>query len=326
MTLIISSDELRELLTMEDDIAALERAHVEFSRGQVLMPVRSRLAYPERRGGLGMMPAILKDTDTMGIKVQCSFQDNPASGLPLIMGLVLLYDPHTGEPLAVMDSAYITAVRTAAASAMATKYLARPDAHVLAILGAGLQGRTHLWAMKTVRPVERVQVYSRTRESCERYKAEMEAKHGLAVAICDTPEQAVRGADLICTTSVSRTPIVEGKWVQPGAHINGVGSYSLDTREIDSDAVAMAKVVVDSRDAVLKECGDIMIPVQEGRITIDHLVGEIGEVIAGAKPGRTSAEEVTIYKSLGVGIQDVATAHMVYHKALKLGMGTQIRM
>ncbi|MBI3976575.1 MAG: ornithine cyclodeaminase family protein [Chloroflexi bacterium] len=321
--LIISREELRDLLTMEDCIAALERVHVEFSRGQVIMPVRTGVRNPERGRGLALMPAILTDTDVMGMKL--SFRSRSEEGRPLSAGLVLMFDAPTGL-LAAMDSVYITAVRTAAASAMATRHLAREDAHVLAILGAGLQGRTHLWAMKAVRPIEQVRVYSRTRASSERYKAEMEAEHGVPVAVCDTAEQAVRGADLICTTSLAKTPIVEGKWLKPGAHVNGVGSFSLDSREIDSDAIALATVFVDSMEAVHKEAGDIMIPVQEGRITIEHVAGEIGEVVAGTKPGRTSPDEVTIYKSLGVGIQDVAAAHLVVQKALNLGMGTEIRL
>lgn len=326
MTLVISRDELNQLLTMEDCIAALEQAHLEFSRRQVIMPVRVTMPYPERRGRMSIMPAVLKETDAMGIKVQCGFQDNQAKGLPLIMGLVILYDAHTGEPQVILDSATVTAIRTAAASAMATKHLASADARVLAILGTGVQGRTHLWAMKTVRPIERVLAWSNTRAHADAYKAEMEARYGLPIVVCASPEEAVRGADLICTTSLAKTPVLAGAWVRPGAHVNGVGSHTLDAREVDSDFVAGARVYVDSLEAVPKECGDLMLAVQEGRMTLDHVVGEIGEVIAGTKPGRRSPDEITFYKSHGVGIQDVATAQMVYQKALRLGLGTQMHI
>ena len=198
---------------MQDCIAALEEAQAEFSRGQIILPPRMYLTNPEIHGRMAIMPAVLKDTDAMGIKVQCTFFDNAAKGLPSVSGVVVLQDAHTGVPLAIMDSAYITAVRTAAASALATQYLARPAARVLATLGAGVQGRTHLWAIKTVRPIERVHIWSRTQSSAERYKVEMEAEHGLPVVVCATQEQAVRGAGVICTTSLAKTPISRGQMV-----------------------------------------------------------------------------------------------------------------
>lgn len=326
MVLVISKDDLRELLTFDDCIAAVERAHVEAYEGHVVLPVRTRLFHSERRGSMGIASALLKQSGAMGVKVQCSFQENPARGLPMITGVMLLQDADTGVPLAIMDSAYITAVRTPSASAIATKYLSREDSRVLAIVGAGVQARGHLRAMTLVRPIESVRVASRSRTTAELFKAEMELETGLPIEVCESPEEAVRGADIVCTTTLSPTPVVEGGWLSPGAHVNAVGAHSLETRELDSEAITMARVVVDSLDAAQKEAGDVMIPVREGVIGFEHVAGEIGDIVAGAKPGRQSPDEITVYKSLGVGIQDVATGYLVYHKALRLGLGTRVEL
>lgn len=324
--LVVAGSELRELLTMEDCIAALESAHAEFSRRETVLPVRSYMMLPELNGRMAIMPGLLSRSQAMGIKVQCTFHDNVKRGLPTVSGLVIVHDAETGIPLAAMDSGYVTAVRTAAASALATKYLSRPESGSLAILGAGVQGRTHVWAMKTVRSISSVRVWSRQRETAERFKEDIERAHEVSVEVFDGAHDAVVGADIVCTTSLATTPILRGAWLTAGTHVNAVGSHAPDTRELDGEALERARVVVDSLDAVGKECGDVLLAVEEGRLSISALVGEIGEVIEGTKQGRLEPSDITIYKSLGIALQDVATAMMIYRKALERRIGTEVDM
>jgi alanine dehydrogenase len=225
-----------------------------------------------------------------------------------------------------MAAAFVTAVRTAAASAVATTYLARPESESLAILGAGALGRAHVWSMKTVRPVRRVRVWSRQGRTAERFRRDVEASQGLPVDVCATAREAVEGVDIVCTTSLATSPIVEGAWLAPGTHVNAVGAHAPDAREIDGEAMAKARVVVDSIKAAETECGEIVLAVEEGLVSLRALVGELGELIDGTKQGRLDPSDITIYKSLGIAVQDVATASMVYRKALDRGLGTEIEL
>jgi ornithine cyclodeaminase len=237
-------------------------------------------------------------------------------------GVVMLFGLVHGEPLAILDATAITAIRTAAASGAATDALARADAGDLALIGSGAQGRTHLAAMRVVRPLRRVRVWSRTRANAERFAREEAASLGFAIEVSATAEDAVRGADLICTTTSAKTPVVRGAWLSPGAHLNAVGACFAANRELDTEAARRARFFTDCRESCLNEAGDFLIPRQEGAITDDHLLGEIGEVFLGRIAGRVSRDDVTLYESLGIALEDLASAHDIHRRVLESGRGT----
>jgi alanine dehydrogenase len=326
VTLVLSKSDLRSALTTAACMEALAAAHAELDAGRTVMPVRTYLHHEEAGGRMAVMPAILLDSNALGVKLQCTYPGNAANGMSPVSGVVILMDGATGHPVAIMDSSTVTEIRTAAASALATRYLAREGAHTLAVLGAGVQARAHIRAMRAVRPVDGIRIWSRTRAGAERLAAEAEAEHGLPVTVTDGAEEAVRGADLICVATRSGEPVLRGAWLAPGAHVNAVGAFTAATRELDSDAIAAAHLVVDSRAAVEQESGDILIPVQEGRIGLDHVRAELGELVVGTGAGRESEDEITVYKSLGVGIQDVAAAAAAHAEARRLGLGTDVEL
>ena len=237
-----------------------------------------------------------------------------------------LFDPRDGRPLAILEASEITAIRTAAASGLATRLLAREDASELAILGSGTQARTHLEAMATVRSLNGVRVFSPHREHREEFAAKARRRWSLPISAVDSAEEAVRGADLICTTTTSADPVVHGSWIQPGAHINAAGSSVASDRELDTESVVRARLFVDCREATAKEAGDFLIPKKEGAITDDHIKGELGEILLGRIQGRQSADEVTLFKSLGVAVEDLAAATHVYREAKARGAGTEVEL
>jgi alanine dehydrogenase len=326
MVLMLSRSDIKGLITMEEAIEVLRQAHADFSRGEAAMPVRSVITDPARDGWFGIMPAYLQRSGALGLKSVTVYKGNPGRGIPATIGLTLLLDPATGAPIAILEAGYLTGVRTAAASGVATDVLARRDAAELAILGAGVQGRHHLAAMLAVRPIRRVRVYDRSLDGAEAYRDEMQPSTSARIEVARSAEEALRDADVVVTTSTSKTPIVEHRWLKPGAHINAVGAHSPGTRELESDVIANARVVVDSREAALKEAGDLLVPVSEGKVTPEQLSDELGEVVDGRKPGRTSDEQITLYKSVGIAIQDMAVAALVFRKAIEARRGTVIEL
>lgn len=322
--LVLSETQVASLVDIDELIAALEQAHVQYSTGKAVMPVRLVVPLPQIQGRITSMPGFLSDDRALGMKVVTYFQENPKQNQPAILGSILLFSSETGRLIAVMDGSYITAIRTACASAMATKALANPETPVLGILGAGVQARSHIQALSRVRKIARIKIYSPSGKSGAAIQKEFEAKTGIKIAVVPSPEEALRDADLVVTASTAKTPIVNAAALKPGVHINAVGSHRPDMREIDGDTVKRAKVVVDSREAIMAECGDILLAIQEKSIDSDHIHGEIGEVLAGSKAGRESAAEMTLYKSVGIAIQDVAAANLVYRKALERGIGTTV--
>lgn len=333
MALVLRESDVRAVLSMDDAIALMAGALRAFSTGEVVQPVRLAMLVDAHAGYLGLMPAYLRPApsgagqavqETMGAKAVTFYPNNAARDLPTHMAVMLLWDSQTGGLLAIMDGRFITEVRTAATSAAATEVLARRDAGTLAILGAGVQARSHLEAMPLVRPVRQARVWSRTRASVERLIAELQPRAGVRLTACRSAEEAVRGADIIVTATSATAPVLHGAWIADGAHINAVGAPRPDWRELDSDAVRRARVFVDSRAGALAEAGDLLLPVAEGAITNDHICGEIGEVLAGKIPGRTGEREVTLFKSLGMAVEDVATAHFVYTRARERGVGQEI--
>ncbi len=324
--LVISEKQVKGLLDLDELIAALEQAHVQFSAGKVVMPVRLVVPLPEIGGRITSMPAFMSEGKALGIKIISYFRDNPKQDLPPILASISLYSAGTGKLEVLMDGVYITAIRTACASAMATKALARPETPVLGILGAGTQARTHIRALSRVRAIERVLIWSPSRVNAIYVKEELEDEMGFPIQPQESAEAVVRGADILTAVTDAAEPILDAGWLKPGVHINAVGSHRPEAREMGGDTVKAATVVVDSLDAINTECGDILLALKEGAITPDHIRGEIGEVLSGAKPGRTRDDEITMYKSVGIAAQDVAAASLVYRRALEQGVGTDVEM
>jgi len=288
----IDESRVRELLRPEELIPAVRRALADLSAGRVVQPVRVVVPAADHAGFLGIMPAYA--ANALGAKLVTFYPAN--AGVPTHHALIVLFRPETGEPIALMDGRLITEMRTAAASAVATELLARADAAVLAILGSGVQAASHLEALRLVRPIREVRVWS------PRHAAAFAARHGVHAA--GSAEEAVRGADLIVTATSATSPVLRGEWVSSGAHVNAVGACRPDWRELDDDLLQRARIWVDSRDAALQESGDVI-------AGSDRLVGEIGSVAGGALAGRASAGEVTLFKSLGVAVEDLAAAELV---------------
>ena len=332
MALVLTESNVRALLTMEQTIELMEDALRAYSTGAVVQPVRLAVS-AERHGGLlALMPAYVTTSEALGAKAVTFYSRNAERNLPTHMATILLWESGTGELLAIMDGRLITEVRTAAVSAAASRALARPDAGVLALLGAGVQARSHLDALRLVRPIRDVRVWSRTPGHAEAFAGDVALRQAQgereasAVRAVPTAEEAVRDADLICTVTSATEPVLRGAWISPGAHINAVGAPRPTWRELDSAAVAQARCYVDSRAGALAESGDLLLPMQEGAITEEHIVGEIGEVLAGTVAGRTAPGDVTLFKSLGMAVEDVVTAHYVYTRALAEGIGRQIEI
>jgi ornithine cyclodeaminase len=305
----------------------VKEAYIQLSMGQAVLPLRTPVEVEKRSAVTLFMPAYLAASDAMGAKIVSVFPENPSQGLPLIHAVVIVVDAETGCPVALMDGTHLTALRTGAASGAATDLLARPDARVAAIFGAGAQARTQLEAICTVRPIEKVWVYDTAPGAALAYVVEMKG-HGQPipadVAVAASPAQAVGEADVICTATTSTTPVFADAHLKPGVHINGIGSYTPEMQEIPAETVARARVVVDSRSASLAEAGDLIIPLAEGLISKASIHGEIGEVAAGRITGRGSDEEVTFFKSVGVAVQDVAVAELILHRAAELGLGVEV--
>jgi alanine dehydrogenase len=286
---------VQHVLAMDEVITAMETALAAFSQGQVVQPIRTIVPVADHHGFLGVMPAY---AGALGVKLVAFYPQNVE--LPTHLATILLFRPETGELLATMDGRLITEMRTAAASAVATRLLARPEAAVLAILGSGVQAHSHLEALRLVRTFRDVRVWS------PRHAEAFALAH--QVRAVGTAAEAVRGADVIVVATSATTPVLEGAWLAPGAHINAVGATRPEWRELDDATLQRARLYVDSRAAAVVESGDV--------IAAGQVFAEIGEVVAGLQPGRTSPDEITLFKSVGIAVEDVATANLVYRKAL----------
>jgi ornithine cyclodeaminase/alanine dehydrogenase-like protein (mu-crystallin family) len=306
----IPTEEIKRTLTMADAIKAVREAFVQLSMGEARVPVRTSLELPEFRTTALVMPAYLPRTKRIGLKLISLCEDNPAKGLPLAQAVTLVMDAENGTPLAVMDASYLTAVRTGAASGVATDALARRDARVAAIFGAGVQGKTQLEAVAVVRPIRKAFVFDIDPRAADDFAKEMGRKLDLDVEPAAPPE-ALRQADIICTATTSVTPVFADRDLKPGVHINAVGSYKPHVREVPGGTVRRARVFVDQRQASLEEAGDLIIPLREKLIGEGHIRAEIGEVLAGLKPGRISDEDITLFKSVGNAVQDLAVASLI---------------
>lgn len=323
--LLLTHAEVEQLLPMSECIPVMEEALAALARGEAQQPLRTIFKPDGVRGVMAMMPTFRGGNEPLfGLKAICVFPGNAAIGKDAHQGGVMLFDGETGEPRALVNASAITAIRTAAVSGLATRVLAREDAAELAIIGAGVQARTHLSAMACVRPIKRARIASRTHDSAQKFAKEMQPKCPFPVEPVEGAEAAVRRADLIVTATISREPVVQREWISPGAHINAVGTFSPSAREIDTATVAAATLFVDRRESALNEAGDYLLAAKEGAIGPDHIRAELGEVLVKSHPGRTSRDEITLFKSLGIAIEDLAAAAYVYQKAQKENAGAWV--
>jgi len=326
--LTLDHDQVTDLLTMGDCIAVMEQCLLAVTDGAIHNPLRMIVRPPGAFGLLGLMPAYLGGEGAVfGVKTVCVFPGNPAIGKDTHQGAVLLFSGETGEPLAVMNASAITAIRTAAVSAVATRALARPQSTVVAIIGAGVQARAHLAAMAEVLGVERVRVAGRDPERLRTMVDEMAAAYAFGVEAAESPEAAVRDADVVVTVTSSPTPVIDRRWIAPGTHINAVGSSIATAHEIDPATMAAARLFVDRGESTVNESGDYLNALAAGAISgPDHIVAELGEVLAGRSRGRRSDDEITLFESLGLAAEDLAAARHLLDVATTTGIGTWVSL
>ena len=320
---VLNGAEVAGLLSMPACIDAMAQVLARLARGEVHQPLRLVFRPPGAAGLMAFMPAYAGGAEAaFAVKAIGIFPGNAARRMDTHQGAVGLFDGENGELRALLNAAAITAIRTAAVSAVATRVLARDDASDLALIGSGTQARTHLDALACVRSLRRVRVASRRAERAVRFAEDMAGRFSFSVEAVPTAADAVRGADLVVTVTDSAEPVVRREWVAPGTHLNVVGASVPDRREVDSATMAAARLFVDRRESTTHEAGDYLIPLHEGAIRPDHIQAELGEVLIGARPGRTSADEITLFKSLGLAVEDLAAARLAYERALELGVGT----
>jgi ornithine cyclodeaminase/alanine dehydrogenase-like protein (mu-crystallin family) len=315
--LVLSHDDVRRLLPMDECIELMGNVLADFARGNLWQPLRSVMRPPDQSSLMGLMPAHRSEPQAAyGLKAICVFPENPARGLDAHQGGVLLFDGATGELRALLDGSAVTRVRTAAVSAVATRALAREDAKELAIIGAGVQARSHLEALPHVREFEHVRIWSRTPERAQAAAAES----SLPIDVAESAEAAVRGADVVVTATSSREPVVEHDWLAPGAHVNAVGSSIPTTRELDTETMSSAALFCDARESLVNEAGDYLL----SGLTPERIRAELGEVLVGTAEGRLTADELTVFKSLGLAVEDLAAAEHVYERARAEGVGSAV--
>lgn len=333
MPILLAEADVKALVTMDDLIETMEAALAEFSAGQVAQPLRTVLQVAgstgPRQGPMaifGVMPASMPSRPALGTKLVTVFASNTERGLPTHLATIVLLDPETGALQALVDGRYITEARTAAASAVSVKHLAKKDAGVMALIGSGVQARSHLEAIDRVRPLRDIRVWSRTGANRDAFVREMAPHTRADIHAAATVEEAVSGADIIVLVTATREPVIRSEWVPDGAHICAVGACRPDQREMDAALVARGLLYVDSREGALTEAGDIVLAMKDGAITPTHIVGELGELVAGRCRSRTTVSQVTIFKSLGMAVEDVAAAHLVYERARAKGIGGEFEL
>lgn len=323
--LFLSAQDVRQVLTMHDCIDTMQDAFAELASGRAVVPLRSTLAMPDENGRALFMPVYLPNIQKVGLKSVTIHQDNAGKGLPLIHAMVMVFDASTGEPLAVMDGEVITAMRTGAVSGLATKYLARANAEIAAIFGAGVQGETQLEAVCAVRAIKKAYIFNRNAERKAAFIKKMQAKLGIEIIAAESMH-VLSQADIICAATTSTTPVFKDAEIGAGVHINGVGSYRPDMCEIPPETMGRAKIVVDQMGACLSEAGDILQPIEQGLFAKEYVYGELGEVVTGMKVARAGEDEITVFKSVGLAVQDLATADLVLTQARKLGLGSEVAL
>lgn len=311
---------------MPDCIEAMRGAMISVSRGDTTLPIRQYMPIPDTQGKMALMPGTIADPACYGIKLVCKYVREPDSPYGTHVGMVLVFDSYKGLPLAMIEGASLTAIRTAAVSALATDLMSNPDCNTLTILGCGEQAKRHIYAMLAVRKPKVIQVWGRDYQKTSNFADQISKDIKQEIIAVRNAEDAVRNADLICTTTSSKNPIMKGAWLKTGTHINLVGAAIASSTEVDQDAVTRSRYVTDYRPAAMAAAGELLNAVQAGVVTENHIVAEIGEIADGTVEGRTSLEDITVYKSLGVSAQDLAAGHWLYKKANKLGFGIDVNM
>lgn len=322
-TLIINRDDVERLLPMPKCIELMREALIAASLGDAQFPLRTVLPVAGRNGYMALMPGQHRGIGAMGAKIISIFPENHQAGLESHQGVVLLFDTNAGYPLAIIDAAAITAIRTAAASGAATEALARSDAETLCILGSGVQAKSHLQAMLAVRKIKCVKIWSRRSQNARQFLDTYNLSPRIKSEIVSSVQEAVEDADIICSTTAAAEPIVKASWLKPGAHINAVGACTPTTREFDSETIRQASVFVDCYESAFREAGEIMIPLSEKRIGKGHIKAELGEVFAGRKNGRKKGAEITFFKSLGIAAEDLVAAHFIWQQATEMTIGAK---
>lgn len=322
--IVLGERDVHELLPIADCIEVMDGAFRTVARGGFMQPLRSIAWLPNRRGAIGTMPGFLAEPDAVGAKVITVFPENRAAGLESHQGSVLLHETQTGKPLAIVHAGAVTAIRTAAVSALATRILAKESASCLALLGSGTQAHTHLESMMSVRPIARVKIWSRTPANARAFADAAAAEYGIEIETAASASEAVRGAQIVCTLTAATKPVLEGAWLEPGMHVNAVGSSVPPFRELDHAVVERSRIFVDNRECVLNEADDLRMPIAAGLIGADRILADLAELAAGTAQGRTSGSDITLFKSVGMAIEDIAAARELYRRAVLQGRGTRV--
>ncbi len=326
--LILTAEEVRKALPMDETILAMKNAYASLSNGKATVPLRTQLPIPKNDALSIFMPAHVDTTDdeALAVKVVSIFPENLKKGEPLIYATVLVLDPTTGKPTALLEGSTLTAIRTGASSGAAIDLLSRTDSSVLAVFGAGAQGRTQLEAACSVRRIVKVWVYDMIPEKANALAEEMAGRGEIPtnIQVANTPLEATREADIICTATTATTPVFEDTEIKPGTHISGIGSYTPEMQEVPAETVQRAYVVVDSRSATLAEAGDLIQPIRAGTFNENHIAAELGEIVLKRKPGRQNPEQITFFKSVGVAVQDAAAAQLALNNASTMGLGSTV--
>jgi len=325
MAILLTKPDVMQVLDMKSTMEIVEKAFAELQTGSAVMPARTPIQVPDHHGLALFMPALIKDMGALGAKIVTVYPENPSKyDMPTVLGVIALLDDKTGEPIAIMDGGFLTAMRTGSVSGIATKYMANKDAKIGAILGSGVQAKTQVWAMCEAHRFEKIFVFSiDPPEQIDAFCAEMGQKHGLPFQRAASAEAAVREADVLTLATSAAEPIIDYDWLKKGCHINGIGSHAPHMRELDEKTVCHARIIADQKEACLAESGDFIIPMKEGKWKESMIVGDLGAVVTGEVKGRTSEEEITLFKSNGLAIQDMSTAYAVYMKAKELGVGAE---
>jgi ornithine cyclodeaminase len=310
----INKEKIAELLPMKECIAVMEKAFRSLANGECVQPLRSLMWLPDKSGLLGMMPGYAGGPGVMGCKIISVFHGNKEAGLPSHQGVVVLFESKNGQPILILDANEITAIRTAAASALATKLLARENAETLAIIGTGEQAERHIEAICLIRKIKQVNLWGRSEKNVNELAQKMQEKFKIVFTVTKNVPEAVETADIICTVTSSSQPVLKGEWITRGAHINAVGACTIHARELDTGAITKSSLFTDCYESLFNEAGDFLIPKNEGAVTDSHVKGELGEVLLGTKKGRTNNEEITLFKSLGIAAQDLFSAWHIYQK------------
>jgi len=326
--LILNADEVSKALPMNETIEAMKRAYAALSDGRAEVPLRTRLSIPAHEGATLFMPAYVRaeSSEALAIKVVSLFPKNPDRGLAFIQAAVLVLEPHTGRALALLEGSTLTAIRTGAAGGAAADLLARPESRVLALFGAGIQGRSQLEAVCTVRPIATVWIYAPDPKRCRDLAGQVAGRGPIPVdvRVAEDPAQAVADADIICTATTAATPVFPDHDLKPGVHISAIGSYTPQMQEVPGETLKRARVVVDSRPASLAETGDLIEPIRQGLFDESHIYAELGEIVLGRKAGRQSPTEITYFKSVGVAVQDAMAAQLALENARKMKLGQEV--